>query len=148
MNVEKRKVTANISSKGTVIFDPNLLHSGYARKLYVFTNPDFKKRTEAHFHPAPHTISVIEGEDIRMATREPDGSISVIQLERGYYYYVPPNLPHQLDMEGPAIFETYMPSSSIISALQSDENCKKVLDEDFFELAKLQEEQRLKVNVA
>ena len=74
-----------------------------------------------------------------MATKESDGTISVIRLERGYYYYVPPNLPHQIDMEGRVIAESYTPSASIISALQSDEYCKKVLDEDFFEPAKQQE---------
>lgn len=132
MGVEKRKVTANISANGMIVFDPNLLHSGYSRKLYVFTDPSFKRRTEAHVHPSPHLISIIEGEQIRMATKEDDGTITVINLERGYYYYVPPNLPHQFDMEGRVIAESYTPSSSFISALQSDEYCKKVLDEDFF----------------
>lgn len=136
MGVEKKKVTANINpGGGMVLFDPNLLRSGYARKLYAFTNPAFKRRTEAHVHEAPHMISLIEGEEVRLATKEADGTITITKLERGYYYYIPPNLPHQIDMKGRVIAESYSPSSSIISALQSDEHCKIVLDEDFFEMA-------------
>jgi hypothetical protein len=139
MSVEKKKITVGTGPMGMVMFDPNLLHSGYARKLYAFTNPDFKRRTEAHVHDSPHMISVIEGDCLRLAVKESDGTITITKLERGYYYYIPANVPHQFCMKGRTIAESYSPSASIISALQSDEHAKKVLDEDLFEMAERRE---------
>jgi hypothetical protein len=142
MSIEIKKVTSKIASTGMTIFDPNFLRSGYCRKLYVVTSPAFKFRTECHRHTGPHLISLIEGENVRLATKEPDGTIYITKLEPCTYYYVPPNLPHQVDIVGRMIVETYSPSSSIINYLIDEELGKKVMDEDFFEATSSQDDSK------
>ena len=123
------------NANGSVLFEPNFLGSGYARKVYSVVNPTYRWRTEAHVHEASHLLVLIHGANVRLGYKDQDGRVHALKLEPAHSYFVPPNIPHQLAADGPMHLETYYRTGVLMQALASGHEARQVLRDDFFEQA-------------
>ena len=131
--IESHKVTCGTSDGGMVVFDPNFLQSGYSRKLYVLSGRTGRPwRTEAHFHASPQICSLIDGE-ATLAYEDRNGRIVTLQIERARYYRIGPNVPHQFEVKGRAVLESFVPASALVSWLATGRRrAKEILNPDLF----------------
>ncbi|MGB2716698.1 MAG: hypothetical protein WBC51_21120 [Vicinamibacterales bacterium] len=133
-SVDADTMVRSTSAGGTVLFDPDFLGSGYCRKVYVVgggTNRPW--RTEAHAHSAPQVCSLLVGEATLFYER-PDSSIASLPIEPGRYYRIGPNVPHQFEVRGPAVFESFDSADTLLRWMAADRKspAKRVLRPDLF----------------
>lgn len=127
-------MACSASPGGMVLFDPKFLESGSCRKVYVLKNRTRQPwTTEAHVHPSPQLCSLLMGE-ATLAYQEPTGAIRKLQLKSGLYYRISPNVAHQFQVWGPAVFESFDSSSALLNWLASggDTRVKRVIHPDLF----------------
>lgn len=97
-----------------VEFNYNFLKLGYARKVCVVEAGTIIRFPQhgAHSHNSGHWLIPLLG-TMRLAY-DHNGLIQILQLETGKYYYVPPNVPHQVEICGVAVLESYAPSAAVV----------------------------------
>jgi mannose-6-phosphate isomerase-like protein (cupin superfamily) len=133
-SITVRRIARKNTDHGTVLYDPNFMGSGFARKVYVVTDPDFLFRTDAHSHDAPQMACVIEGQ-ARVVYENGDGAKLSINMVPGSYYYIAPNVPHQFEAKGRVVVESFVPSETCLKWLLSGrkEHNRTVLEDQLVE---------------
>lgn len=92
--------------------DRNFLHTGYRRRLFVATDPDFAWRGRPMRSKQPLTLVPIPvGSDASCSIRylDHDGTVRTVPLAAGRYYYVPAGVPYQLEARGAGALEVFVP---------------------------------------
>jgi hypothetical protein len=111
--------------------DRQFLRSGYRRKVYVCGDPEAKWLRTPRRSRSPLTlvpIPVDEGAVVTLSYLDLEGKACRLSLEGGRYYYLPPNVPYQLEAQGRGVLEIYTPAAK---PWETEER----LPEDFFDHA-------------
>jgi hypothetical protein len=93
--------------------DRNFLHTGYRRRLMVATDPDFAWRGRPTRSRLPLTLVPIplgEGAACSLRYLDHDGTVRTVPLAAGRYYYVPADVPYQLEARGAGALEVFAPA--------------------------------------
>jgi hypothetical protein len=110
--------------------DLDFLGTGFRRKIYVATEPGHRwiapprrSRTSLTLIPIP----VGDGGFGRLLYRDLDGVDREVVMEVGHYYYIPPEVPFQIETAGAGVLEVFAPKTSSGRWFDQDP-----LPEDFF----------------
>lgn len=120
---------------GRTEFNHKFLDSSYARKVVIVESGSsvwFPEQYLAHSHTREHWLIPLVGEQMKLAYGENNG-IFIIALTPGFYYYVAPNIPHQLQLHGLAVLESYTPTACLIRIKAGLEKITSY-NENFFEI--------------
>jgi hypothetical protein len=134
-SVITKRITESKNQNMRVEFNPKFLDSSYARKVCIVERGFtmwFPEQYKAHSHNSGHWLIPLVGEQSKLAYVEKD-DIFIIALTPGVYYYVSPNIPHQLQIKGLAVLESY---SSIVGMIRAKSGLDKITEynENFFEI--------------
>lgn len=109
--IQKAKVQLQMGRHASVEVSPRLLGGAWGRKLYR-VEPGFcfsiPSDGLAHSHGSPDYLIPVGG-SITLAYLKPSGVVEELQLEPGYHYTIPPNIPHQVVVSG-GMLESIFPS--------------------------------------
>lgn len=93
--------------------DRNFLHTGYRRRLMVATDPDFAWRGRPIRSKQPLTLVPIplgNGASCSIRFLDHDGTVQTLPLVAGRYYYVPADVPYQIEARGAGALEVFVPA--------------------------------------
>ncbi len=127
MAIQIKQVVFKESETGRTEIDYNFLGTNYARKTYVVKkNCSIRLPKYPHTHKIGHTLMLIQG-NARLAYKNAEGKVKIIKMQIGKQYFVPSDVPHQLEIKG-GIVESYYPTSSYITSKAQI----RTINEDFF----------------
>jgi len=110
--------------------DRNFLHTGYRRRLYVASRPDFAWKSRPVRSRTPLTLVPIplggDGE-CRLTFLDGERGAVTVEMAAGRYYYIPPDVPYRVESRGLGAIEVFTPIPK--NGVLFDE---KVLPDDFF----------------
>jgi hypothetical protein len=112
---------------GRTVVDYNFLDTGIARKTYVYNGKGRKRiLRRPHSHDLPHTLIPISGKH-RLAYKTGTGEIKIIEMSPAKSYYVPAQVPHDVEMSC-GILDSFYSASGYIRAIGGI----VTYDEEFF----------------
>ena len=120
--------------------DLDFLGSGYRRKVYVASDPDFHWQGPPRQARTPLTfvcIPISDGTSCRLVYGDPAGEARVLDLEKARYYSIPANVPHQVRGCGVGVLEIYAPADVSTPPFGED-----LLPDDFFESVSVSQKRR------
>lgn len=110
--------------------DRNFLHSGYQRRVYIANDPGFSWRRRPRKSHIPLTlvpIPVDPGACGRLTFLDLERRLRSVDMEAGHYYFIPPEVPYEIETSGRGVFEIYAP---VTAPKLFDE---EMLPRDFFD---------------
>lgn len=85
--------------------------AAYSRKLYVVDKGSVFHIPEGHAHAhGSEDLLIPIGGDISLAYQTSRGTIEYLELVPGRHYVIPPNVPHQVQIDG-GILESLFPTT-------------------------------------
>lgn len=127
MCIKIKNLKFNENETGKTVVDYNFLGTNISRKTYV-VKKDCRLRLlqKPHSHELTHTLIPLEGEH-RLAFKDKNGELHIISMVPGNTYFIPPHIPHDIEMSK-GILDSFYPVESYTKYLGQI----KFYDEDFF----------------
>ncbi len=129
--IQVRKVeTLNLNADSRQELDRNFLHTRYRRRLLVASSSKFAWCSRPSRAQTPLTLIPIpigQTSQVWLRFLDLDHQLQTLQLAAGRCYYLPPNIPYQLEARGLGALEIWSPPPAD-GRLFSEE----VLPSDFF----------------
>lgn len=127
MEIQTKELIFKDNEMGRTVIDYNFLGTNISRKTYVIKKEcRHRLLRKPHSHKLPHTLIPIEGCH-RLAYKDACNKIHIMDMVPGKTYYVPSDLPHDIEM-GKGILDSFFTVESYTK------NGAQIInyDEDFF----------------
>jgi hypothetical protein len=112
-------------------FDDQFLHGNYRRKVFVAKDSNLGRKSPPRRGRIPLTLVSIPVADNSLGSliyENLQGKVETLTLEKGTYYYIPPNTPYQIVPRSVGVVELYYWRSEASHALDEE-----TLPLDYFE---------------